>query len=1312
MVDVTPPTADVVDVSPDPRGSAVGSLQIVFSEAVSGLDLADLALTRNGGANLLTGSQTLTTGDNITYTLNNLSGLTGTSGSYLLTLTAAASGIADTAGNLLAVNASDAWVVDTTTPTVDITDVTPDPRNTAVSSIQIVFNKLVSGFDLADLSLTRNGGGNLLTASQTLSTVDNIVYTLNNLSGLTGTSGSYLLTLTAAGSGIVDAVANPLASGATDAWVVDLTPPTADVVDVSPDPRGSAVGSLQIVFSEAVSGFDLADLALTRNGGANLLTGSQTLTTSDNITYTLNNLSALTGTSGNYLLTLTAAASGIADTAGNLLAANASDAWVVDTTTPTVDITDVTPDPRNTAVSSIQIVFNKLVSAFDLADLSLTRNGGGNLLTASQTLTTVDNIVYTLNNLSGLTGTSGSYLLTLTAAGSGIVDAVANPLASGATDAWVVDVTPPTADVVDVSPDPRQSSVPSIQIVFSEAVSGFDLADLALTLSGGPNLLTGSQTLTTSDNITFTLGNLAGLTGQPGTYQLTLNGASAGIADLLGNAFTGLASDGWFMSLTEIQAENFTRRTSGNGHQWWTVDQETAGVGVFSGATGPSADFMQALTTAGQDSSQGNISGPLAPSLEYDVTITTPGIYNLKVRVAGISSASDSLWVDSTTGTLSDAQGNETVGSALKIETGATGAFQTRDAGRWLLSAGLHTFRVSMRESGASIDALQLIAPTSTSIAGPTEIQAENYSNRQDGGSHRWWVADLETPGAGAFTGATGPSQDYVQALNLLGQDTTFGNLSPAAPYIDYTIEVPTTGAYGLQVRTAGLSSASDSLWASIPTGTLQDGQGNTLTSGALQINTNSNGAFELRSAGVWLLPAGTHTIRLQMRESGAAVDSLLVTPVAAVPIIGTTEIQAENFARRQSGNNHQWAIIDLENPGVGSFSGATGSGQDFLQSLNLSYQDTTVANLAPAAPSVEYDIQVSAAGIYDLNLRVAGVSGNSDSLWVEIPTGTLNNAQGNATSGSALLINTNSTGVFELKNAGRWNLTPGNHTVRVSMRESGAAIDSLQVVAPSAPTPIVGLTEIQAETFSRRQAGNGHQWSIVDQEVAGAGAFTGATGPASDYVQSLTTSGQDSTYGTSAPGTPSVEYDIQVSSAGTYELKLRVAGLSSASDSLWVEVPTGTLSDAQGNAVTGGGLRIETNSTGVFTLKSAGRWSLSAGVHTIRISMRESGAAVDALQIGQVSAALGTSQVAERMSAGAFDVAAQPAAQPKLIEADSTPSHIVPSGRAAVASALATQSANAKPLASTAAARPARSAVEGVRLQAAIDAALRSWRG
>jgi hypothetical protein len=67
-----------------------------------------------------------------------------------------------------------------------------------------------------------------------------------------------------------------------------------------------------------------------------LLTGA-TLTTTDNIAWTLGNLTTLTGLLGgattNYVLTLTAAGSGITDLAGNVLAANASDAWILNPAT-------------------------------------------------------------------------------------------------------------------------------------------------------------------------------------------------------------------------------------------------------------------------------------------------------------------------------------------------------------------------------------------------------------------------------------------------------------------------------------------------------------------------------------------------------------------------------------------------------------------------------------------------------------------------------------------------------------------------------------------------------------------------------------------------------------------------------------------------------------------------------------------------------------------------------------------------------------------------------------------------------------------
>ena len=338
--DTVAPTADVVDVAPDPRSTPVGSVSIVFSEPVVGFDRADVSLSRAGGANLLSIAQTLSSTDGgRTWTLGNLSSLTTPTGTYQVLVRASGTGITDAAGNPLAADAADTWQVvpppDTTPPTADVIDVSPDPRLDGVSSVLVRFSEPVTGFGLSDVRLTRDGSTtNLLTAAQTLTTTDNRTFTLGNLSALTAQVGTYTVRVVAAGSGIVDAAGNALAADAADAWAVipppDTTPPTADVVDVSPDPAAGPVGSMTIHFSERVSGFDRSDLRLTLGGTPlNLLTAAQTLTSTDGSTYTLANLAPLTAAPGTYTLTLVAAGSGIVDAAGNALAADASDTWTV-----------------------------------------------------------------------------------------------------------------------------------------------------------------------------------------------------------------------------------------------------------------------------------------------------------------------------------------------------------------------------------------------------------------------------------------------------------------------------------------------------------------------------------------------------------------------------------------------------------------------------------------------------------------------------------------------------------------------------------------------------------------------------------------------------------------------------------------------------------------------------------------------------------------------------------------------------------------------------------------------------------------------
>ena len=119
------------------------------------------------------------------------------------------------------------------------------------------------------------------------------------------------------------------ASSPSIAIYVDTTAPVPAITAVTPSPRPDAVSQMTITFSEAVSGFDLADLQLTFDGGTVPFTGAQTLTSGDGVTWSLNNLSSITSAAGNYQLQLLAAGANIGDTAGNLATTSTSTSFIV-----------------------------------------------------------------------------------------------------------------------------------------------------------------------------------------------------------------------------------------------------------------------------------------------------------------------------------------------------------------------------------------------------------------------------------------------------------------------------------------------------------------------------------------------------------------------------------------------------------------------------------------------------------------------------------------------------------------------------------------------------------------------------------------------------------------------------------------------------------------------------------------------------------------------------------------------------------------------------------------------------------------------
>src|SRR5262249_15042238 len=113
-------------------------------------------------------------------------------------------------------------------------------------------------------------------------------------------------------------------------------------------------------------------------------------------------------------------------------------------------------------------------------------------------------------------------------------------------DAWLVDTTPPIViDVVDVSPDPRETAVSTVDVIFSEPIDlgTFTRHDLLLTRGGLPIALDDTVTVAYLDATTYRISGLDAFTAFTGVYELTV--LAGGVDDAAGNVGTGSAADQW-----------------------------------------------------------------------------------------------------------------------------------------------------------------------------------------------------------------------------------------------------------------------------------------------------------------------------------------------------------------------------------------------------------------------------------------------------------------------------------------------------------------------------------------------------------------------------------------------------------------------------------------------------------------------------------------------------------------------------------------------------------------------------------------------
>ncbi|AMK33028.1 Fibronectin type III domain protein [Pseudomonas putida] len=501
--ETVPPTATITLSDTALKVGETATVTITFSEVVTGFTNADLTVA-NGTLSAVSSSDGGKTWTATFTPTNNL-----TNASNVITLNNA--GVTDLAGNAGAGTTSSAnYSIDTVRPTATIVVTDSNLTIGETSLVTITFSEAVTGFTNADLNVA-NG-----TLSAVSSSDGGITWTATFTPTSAITDATNLITLD--NTGVTDLAGNA-GSGTTNSnnYAIDTVRPSATIVVADSSLRIGETSLVTITFSEAVTGFTNADLTVA-NGTLSAVSSSD-----GGITWTATFTPTSAITDATNVITLDN--TGVTDAAGNAGAGTTdSNNFAIDTQRPTATIAVADSNLAIGQTSLVTITFSEAVTGFSNADLSVA-NG-----TLSAVSSSDGGITWTATFTPTSAITDATNVITLD--NTGVTDAAGNA-GAGTTDSnnYAIDTQRPTATIVMADSNLTVGETTTVTITFSEAVSGFTLADLTApngTLSG----------LSSSDGgITWTATFTPTVNVQDTTNVITLN--NTGVADLAGNAGAG-----------------------------------------------------------------------------------------------------------------------------------------------------------------------------------------------------------------------------------------------------------------------------------------------------------------------------------------------------------------------------------------------------------------------------------------------------------------------------------------------------------------------------------------------------------------------------------------------------------------------------------------------------------------------------------------------------------------------------------------------------------------------------------------------------
>ena len=504
-IDTVLPTATIIIADNALKIGDTSLVTITFSEAVSGFTNADLTIA-NGTLSAVSSSD-----GGITWTATFTPTSNITDATNLITLDN--TGVQNLSGNAgSGTTDSNNYSIDTQRPTATIVVADTALGVGQTSLVTITFSEAVTGFTNADLTIA-NG-----TLSAVSSSDGGITWTatFTPAAGITDTSN----VITLDNTGIADLAGNA-GSGTTDSnnYAVDSQRPTATIVMADSDLRPGETALVTITFSEAVTGFDNADLSVANGTLSNVASSdggiTWTATFTPNIGVTdLTNLIVLNNT-------------GITDLAGNTGTGTTNSAnYQVQTQVPTSTIVVADTSLKAGETSLVTITFSEAVSGFDNSDLTIANGTLSNVsssdggVTWTATFTPTANVTDATNLISlsnaGVTNVSGN-------SGIGITDS----------NNFAIDTALPTATIVVADNRLGIGETTTVTITFSEAVSGFDLSDISVANGALSNLASSDGGITWTATFTPTAGV------NDATNLILID--TAGVQDLAGNAGASIA---------------------------------------------------------------------------------------------------------------------------------------------------------------------------------------------------------------------------------------------------------------------------------------------------------------------------------------------------------------------------------------------------------------------------------------------------------------------------------------------------------------------------------------------------------------------------------------------------------------------------------------------------------------------------------------------------------------------------------------------------------------------------------------------------